>query len=625
MNRLEELLLLWQDQTITEPQLSELKQLLASPESRATLAQDFFMTGVILDALSMQRVAGETASPQPATPSRIVPPSHRQRWLIVVAAAVLVAVGAYLWYRPHPAPNQTADFAAVEQVQGKTFVVTGQQRLPAQAGQVLTPGQGIATGDGDSGAVVKMVDDVRHYKLTLGSETTVSTSAETEEQRGGASKLVLEQGDLFLEVTNSLGKKKMTVVTPMGTVTTETEKTALHLSDAAGVVVIRGEVDFVHKGTGKSIRLQAGQYVASTADGELYAPRLYSPEADVWGKFPPGYTESIAVAISPNGQMLASVLHENFEGAGLRLGPLDGREPPWALPGARCVAFSPDSQFLAVGDGRDVLFYEAATGKQERVLKGKYPAPQVRRVAFAPDGKTLAIGRGDAHQPGDVELWDLTTDSIRASWRAHAAGVAALAFSPDGRLLASGSHDKTVLIWDVPTNQERSRILMLPPQTVRDLAFAPRDGKTLAIACGAADPRVREPGQVKLWDVASETIRATLHGHTRVVTSVVYSPNGQTLVTGSADTTVRFWDAADGREYGMFVKGHKAAIGFEGLTVALSPDGKRLATASFDRTIKLWRTTKEEALPSSRAQAGPAQRRLAWDVRLISGVCMVQQ
>ena len=101
---------------------------------------------------------------------------------------------------------------------------------------------------------------------------------------------------------------------------------------------------------------------------------------------------------------------------------------------------------------------------------------------------------------------------------------------------------------------------------------------------------------MKLWDVATATVRMTLHGHNRSVTSVIFSPDGGTLITGSADTTVRFWDVGRGREYGM-LKGHQAAPGFEALGVALSADGKWLATVSFDRTVKVWKTTwtKDEA------------------------------
>ncbi|OAI48991.1 hypothetical protein AYO44_00900 [Planctomycetaceae bacterium SCGC AG-212-F19] len=653
MSRLEELLLAWQDQSIAEHDLAELKKLLADAANRAQLAEDFFLTGVILESLRTVPVAkedipvGAEDQPIPETAAhRVGPISHEQSlkrrfvsWLTAVAACLLLALGAAFWLGQRPPGPSSPDpcFAAVQQVQGTTYVVSGQeplrsqQRLLAQAGQVLPLGQGIATVGGDSGAIVNLVDDVR---LTLGRDTTVSTSAEAEEQRDG-SKVVLEQGgDLLVEVTRSLGKKKMTVVTPLGNVVTETEQTAVHLSDAAGVVVIRGEANFIQKGTGKSIRLKGGQYAATARDGELYASRLFSPEANVWGSFPAGNTESIAVVISPNGQMLAAVTHENFKDFGVRLGPLDSSRPPMELAGARCVAFSPDSTILATGHRGNVILYETATGNQLRAL-GRTNSKAIFCLAFAPDGKTLAVSRGTPHESGEVELWNLETEKISkgwqeytalasggitlaamkdtiptSSWRWHVAGVAALAFSPDGQFLASGSSDKTVVVWDMAAKQELTRILMVPALPVRALAFAP-DNKTLAIACGPLDGRSRQAGEVKLWDVATGTVRTTLHGHWRSVTSVVYSANGQSLVTGSADATVRFWDATDGREYGMLVKAHKSAIGFEGLAVALSPDGTRLATASFDRTIKLWKTIKEDALPGARAQAGLCPR-LPW-------------
>jgi WD40 repeat protein len=222
----------------------------------------------------------------------------------------------------------------------------------------------------------------------------------------------------------------------------------------------------------------------------------------------------------------------------------------------------------------------------------------------------LLVALGDTG--GEVEVWDVKTGELAWSGREHVSGVASLAFSPDGKLLASGSWDKTVVVWNMAAKQEKTRILMVPALAVRSLAFAP-DGQTLAIAVGPGDPRIRQPGDIKLWDVATETVRATLHGHSRTVTSIAYSADGQTLVSGSADSTVRFWDLATGREYGM-LKGHKAAVGFEGLAVALSPDGAWLATASFDHTVKLWKVAwMKKDLPANtqirtRAQANP----IAW-------------
>jgi WD40 repeat protein len=63
---------------------------------------------------------------------------------------------------------------------------------------------------------------------------------------------------------------------------------------------------------------------------------------------------------------------------------------------------------------------------------------------LAPDGKTLATALC-----GAVQLWDVATCRRRASLKRHEGKVKCLAFAPDGTRLASGSHDRTVRLWDV--------------------------------------------------------------------------------------------------------------------------------------------------------------------------------
>ncbi|WP_319056764.1 nSTAND1 domain-containing NTPase [Streptomyces europaeiscabiei] len=99
---------------------------------------------------------------------------------------------------------------------------------------------------------------------------------------------------------------------------------------------------------------------------------------------------------------------------------------------------------------------------------------------------------------------------------------------------------------------------------VRAVAFSP-DRNTLAT--GSADKTVR------LWDPATGKTRTTLKGHTDQVTSVAYSPDGHTLATGSADKTVRLWDPATGKTR-TTLKEHTQPV----TSVAYSPDGHTLAT-----------------------------------------------
>jgi len=75
-----------------------------------------------------------------------------------------------------------------------------------------------------------------------------------------------------------------------------------------------------------------------------------------------------------------------------------------------------------------------------------------------------------------------------------------------------------------------------------------------------------------------------MDGHTDLVLSVVFSPDGNRLASCSFDKTVRLWDAHTGVAIGDPMDGHTDSV----LYVIFSPDGSRLASCSFDKTVRLW-------------------------------------
>ena len=83
----------------------------------------------------------------------------------------------------------------------------------------------------------------------------------------------------------------------------------------------------------------------------------------------------------------------------------------------------------------------------------------------------------------------------------------------------------------------------------------------------------------------------TLYGHANGATCVAYSPDGQRLVSGSADNTIKLWNATTGKEL-RTLTGHAQRV----TSVSFSPDGQRVASASLDHTVKLWELESGEEL-----------------------------
>jgi len=170
-------------------------------------------------------------------------------------------------------------------------------------------------------------------------------------------------------------------------------------------------------------------------------------------------------------------------------------------------------------------------------------------------------------------LWHLCTQA-RVKFNAQQR-IEAVAFSPDGGRFATGGWGGTVDIWDTAT-RNRIRTLENGVEDVFAVAFSP-DGKHLA--AGTND----KPNYIKIWNVDSGELVQELAGHGDAVLSVVYSKDGQKLLTSSYDGTAKLWDLTTGEVLQTF-EGHDWWV----WSAAFDPNEKRVVTASQDGTAIVW-------------------------------------
>ena len=126
--------------------------------------------------------------------------------------------------------------------------------------------------------------------------------------------------------------------------------------------------------------------------------------------------------------------------------------------------------------------------------------------------------------------------------------------------------DGTIRSSGIQTTEKSKELSLDTRGGVASVVFSP-DGQTLA--SGSADRTIR------LWNPNNGKLKTTFTGHTDVVEVVAFSPDGRTLVSGSRDTTIRLWNPQTGKTKTRLTE-HTAPVN----TLAFSPDGNTFASGS---------------------------------------------
>jgi len=162
--------------------------------------------------------------------------------------------------------------------------------------------------------------------------------------------------------------------------------------------------------------------------------------------------------------------------------------------------------------------------------------------------------------------------------------ITKIMFSKDGQYMITGSNDNLIQIFDINTG---TLIHSLPPTepqySVRAIAISPDEQR---IAFSSSNSVVR------IWDRATNTYIHTLTGQNGISSSLIFTPDGQTIISSSTtNEQIIFWNVNTGDKLFILGQGH-----FNGIqALALSSDGLKLASAggSRDSILRIWNVNKK--------------------------------
>uniref|UniRef100_A0A4W4H3M1 Fizzy-related protein homolog n=1 Tax=Electrophorus electricus TaxID=8005 RepID=A0A4W4H3M1_ELEEL len=237
------------------------------------------------------------------------------------------------------------------------------------------------------------------------------------------------------------------------------------------------------------------------------------------------------------------------------------------------VGWSERGNLVAVGTHKGfVQIWDAAAGKKLSVLEGH----TARVGALAWNVDQLSSGSRDRL----ILQRDIRAPPLQAERRlqGHRQEVCGLKWSTDHQLLASGGNDNKLLVWN------HSSVLPMQQYTehlaaVKAIAWSPHQHGLLASGGGTADRCIRfwntltgqplqctdtgsqvcnlawskhtnelvsthgySQNQILVWKYPSLTQVAKLTGHSYRVLYLAMSPDGEAIVTGAGDETLRFWN-----------------------------------------------------------------------------------
>ena len=194
----------------------------------------------------------------------------------------------------------------------------------------------------------------------------------------------------------------------------------------------------------------------------------------------------------------------------------------------------------------------------------------INSAKFSPDGKRVVIASDD----NIVKIWDVKTGNVVYSLEGHTEPVMDANYSTNGNyIVTNGGNDKTSRIYNATTG-DLIDSLEFHTSYLTTAVFSPDEQTVLTASFDKT---------AIMWDIKYGKLINRFVGHTNRINFAAFSPNGATIITTSDDRTAKIWNVKSGKLLHTLI-GHTKPV----ISANFSFDNTKVITVSEDRTAKIW-------------------------------------